>query len=86
MTSLDVGTIIKNIIDGIGEKIVECLKKIDENKGLLISIAAIAAIALLIFVNLVPAGIAVSTGTVSASIVSLLTNLKDLLPNVPLLA
>ena len=61
-------------------------KKIDENKGLLISIAAIAAIALLIFVNLVPAGIAVSTGTVSASIVSLLTNLKDLLPNVPLLA
>ena len=86
MTSLDVGTIIKNIIDGIGEKIVECLKKIDENKGLLISIAAIAAIAILIFVNLVPAGIAVSTGTVSASIVSLLTNLKDLLPNVPLLA
>ena len=86
MTSLDVGTIIKNIIDGIGEKIVDCLKQIDENKGILITIAAIGAISLLIFVNLAPAGIAVSTGAISASIVSLLANLKDLLPKVPILA
>ena len=86
MTNLDVGAIIKNIIEGIGEKIVDCLKKIDENKNVLMTIAAIAAIVLLIFVNLVPAGIAVSTGAVSASIISLLTNLKDLLTNVPLIA
>ena len=86
MTNLDVGAIIKNIIEGIGEKIVDCLKKSDENKNVLMTIAVIAAIVLLIFVNLVPAGIAVSTGAVSASIISLLTNLKDLLTNVPLIA
>ena len=78
--------LLLKILDGIGEKIVDCLKQIDENKGILITIAAIGAISLLIFVNLAPAGIAVSTGAISASIVSLLANLKDLLPKVPILA
>ena len=84
MTSLDIGVIIQNIIDGIGEKINECLKSIGQNKDLLLSIVAIAAIALLVFIGLASSGVTIPAGAVTASIVGLLANLKNLLPQVPI--
>ena len=84
MTSLDIGTIVQNIIDGIGEKINECLKSIGQNKDLLLSIVAIAAIALLVFIGLASSGVTIPAGAVTASIVGLLANLKNLLPQVPI--
>ena len=84
ITSLEIGTIVKNIIDGIGEKINDCLKWIDQNQGPVVMIIAIAAIVLLIFVNL-PASAAITAGTLTTSIVGLLGNLKDILTKAPLL-
>ena len=84
MTSLDIGVITQNIIDGIGEKINECLKSIGQNKDLLLSIVAIAAIALLVFIGLASSGVTIPAGAVTASIVGLLANLKNLLPQVPI--
>ena len=63
ITSLDVGIILKNLIDGIGEKIKDCLKMVDKNKELLIPlIIGIAAIILLIIITL-PEDIAIGLPT-----------------------
>lgn len=66
MTSLEVGTILKNLIDGIGEKINEFFKMIDKNKELIIfAIIGIAAIVLLIIVTL-PEDISIAVPTAVA--------------------
>ena len=88
ITSLEVGTIIKNLIDGMVEKIKDCLKTLEENKGLLIisMVIAIAVIALIIFVSL-PVEIPAAIGaTIAASAQLLLGTLAELLPKIPITA
>ena len=88
ITSLEVGTIIKNLIDEMVEKIKDCLKTLEENKGLLIisMVIAIAVIALIIFVSQ-PVEIPAAIGaTIAASAQLLLGTLAELLPKIPITA
>ena len=77
MTSVDMRTIVKNLLDGIGEKINDCLKWMDENKPAIV--IAIAAIIFIIVVSL-PADIAVAAG---ATVTSLFGVFAQLVPKIP---
>ena len=70
------------------EKIKDCFKTLEENKGLLIisMVIAIAVIALIIFVSL-PVEIPAAIGaTIAASAQLLLGTLAELLPKIPITA
>ena len=87
ITSLEVGTIVKNLIDGIREKINDCLKMVDKNKALLIPvmIIGIAAIILLIIATL-PEEATIALGAViTTGVGSLLGALANLIPKIPTL-
>ena len=85
ITSLEVGTIVKNLIEGIREKINDCLKMVDKNKALLIPvmIIGIAAIILLIIATL-PEEATIALGAVlTTGVGSLLGALAELIPKIP---
>ena len=86
LTSLEVGSILKNLIDGIVEKINDCLKWMNENKNVLeeviIAIIGIAAIIALIYAS-IQVGIPAAIGAaLTSSIASLLGLLTQLLPKI----
>ena len=73
ITSLEIGTIAKNLIDEIREKINDCLKWLDKNKEMIIpAVIGITAIILLFVVNLPEIAGATVGVTANASIGCLL--------------